>query len=251
MKIGKISGYGRIKATGKWYPYESLYLTNRIYIVHSGVAYFKNGAELCTFQPGYIYFIPSMNNFCPLADEGEIFDHSYVDFSVTSPIKQNGITALKIPDDEEMRTSIEVFSLIVKKKGLHRSERVPAFDELFSMFEDAVSYVFTRVMEFAGVEMTEDEVVSRALYMMNRRMNEKITVSDIAAYVYMSDDGFIRRFSKVMKMTPYSYLKKLRLTTAEGMIIDGETVSNAAAAVGYSDAPSLLHAISIEKRKNK
>ena len=81
-----------------------------------------------------------------------------------------------------------------------------------------------------GADFVFDETVTRALSIMNDRMNEDLTVSALAEEVYMSEDGFIRRFSRIMGATPYAYLKKLRLTTAAGMINDGESISTAALA---------------------
>ena len=67
----------------------------------------------------------------------------------------------------------------------------------------------------------------------------------------MSTDGFIKKFTRIVGVSPYSYMKKLKITSAKIMITEGSSTGEAATACGYADASSLLHAIANdEKDKN-
>ena len=244
MKIGKISSFGKLSSVGKWYTGEHLYPTNRIYFVHSGTARFGE----FVFEAGGVYFIPESPAFEPIAEGGEPFLHSYADFALISPIKYDKVIFMPSNIDREVSLALSAFILGCENKQNLKRERMPS-EEFYSFFTAALSLLVTRVAEYNGADFISDQTVVRALYIMNSRMHEEFTVSSLAEEVYMSEDGFIRRFSRIMGMTPYAYLKKLRLTTAEGMINDGESVLTAAHSVGYSDAASLLHAMAKEKRK--
>lgn len=252
MKIGKISGFGTLTSYGKWYGADTLYKTNRLYYVHSGKATYIEGGELKIIEEGKIYFIPETDDFTPFASDETPFVHSYVDFTLISPIKCKEILSVPFCEgvDDELMLAIRLILLACAKREELRSDRTSSRESFVKMFEEAVAYTVSRISEAHGADFVSDGVVARAISIMNGRMNENLSVRDIAEAVYMSEDGFIRRFSRVMGATPYAYLKKLRLVTAESMIFDGEAVADVAISVGYSDASALLHAISVERKKS-
>ncbi len=249
MKIGKIIAFGEVCAGEDWYLKKSLYPTNRIYFVKSGEASFRDGDGEVRFSSGNIYFIPEREDFSPTVSGDLPFVHCYVDFASVCPAKSDKIVSLPIGDDEELRLVLEIFCRAAADKERLKYNEPDSSGSMYALFVGAVEYLVTKFAEVGGAEFISDEAVMRAVCIMNKRMSEKLSVSDIAACVFMSSDGFIRRFSKLMGVTPYAYLKKLRLTAAEGMINDGESLSSVSKAVGYADCAALLHALSSERKK--
>ncbi len=249
MKIGQIVGFGKISVGEKWYVGDALYKTNRIYTVHSGYAgcYDKNGKTV--ISEGRIYFVPETVYFAPAVIGDTEFLHSYADFSLISPAKCDRIISMEPDGTEAMKLALDTFTLACRRRSAGVESDAADESDFFDMFRSSISYLVTRIADANGVDFISDSAVTQAISLMNRRMHEKLTVSDMAAYVYMCEDGFIRRFSRVMGLTPYAYLKRLRLTTAEGLINDGVSVADAACRVGYSDASALLHAFTKEKLK--
>ena len=74
-------------------------------------------------------------------------------------------------------------------------------------------------------------------------MGEKLTVNGIARECYMNSDSFIRRFFRVVGVTPHAYLKNIRLQAARCLRESGMSLAQIADEVGYSDASSLSHAL--------
>ena len=68
-------------------------------------------------------------------------------------------------------------------------------------------------------------------------------LADIAKSCYLTTEGFIRKFKRHVVETPYSYLKKLKLRTAQNMRQAGVNLKEIAEKCGYSDSFSLLHSI--------
>lgn len=246
MRIGKIIAFGKISVDEKWYSGDALYKTNRIYVAHSGSALCNDGGKT-VIAGGRIYFVPETIRFAPSVMGAEPFLHSYADFSLISPTKCDRIISLEADGSEEMRLAMRTFLLGCERKSCLEAGSSEAKDGFFGMFNAAIAYLVARIADANGADFISDRVVTRAISMMNERMNEKLTVTDLASYVYMCEDGFIRRFSRVMGMTPYAYLRRLRLSTAEGLMNDGKPVADAAERVGYSDASALMHAL---KKKN-
>ena len=83
---------------------------------------------------------------------------------------------------------------------------------------------------------------------MHKSIEADLSIREIAEKSFMSYYGFIRRFKNALGMTPYTYLKQLRIRTATALRNEGATLEEAAEKCGYSDATALLHAISNEKR---
>ena len=65
--------------------------------------------------------------------------------------------------------------------------------------------------------------------------------------MYMSTDGFIRKFKRYIGETPYSYIKKMKVRKAHVLRTEGATLDETALECGYSDSSALLHAISSVK----
>jgi transcriptional regulator GlxA family with amidase domain len=78
-------------------------------------------------------------------------------------------------------------------------------------------------------------------------MSDPITVEMLADKCNMNRDTFIRKFTKIMGITPYAYLKNLRLRTAKILKRNGLPLSEIASLTGYSDSTSLLHALNTHK----
>ena len=85
---------------------------------------------------------------------------------------------------------------------------------------------------------------------MHENLSTKISVSQLASNFNLTTEGFIKKFKKHIGVTPYSYLKNLRIRTALIMKKEGYLLSEIAEKCGYSDSSALLHAIANEDDKN-
>jgi transcriptional regulator GlxA family with amidase domain len=100
-----------------------------------------------------------------------------------------------------------------------------------------------KIAEKYNRESVKDKVILKALTLMHENLGKKQLISEIASECYLSTNGFIRRFKKEIGETPYSYLKKLKVRTAQNMRMSGATLDEIAEKCGYSDSSALLHAI--------
>lgn len=213
---------------------------NRLYYIHGGEGgYLKNGVHI-PFEAGRLYLIPGSANIYTYAPthEGRLV-HTFANFELLPPIISKDVLSVDSAEDPVYKTTLELFRAIAEKSTVNgvieEKER-----ELLS---GAVLYLAERTAAESNAKILDDNVVLHALEIMHLRFAEKIKISDVAAACYMSNDGFIRRFTRALGETPYVYLKKLRLRHAHFLCKSGATLDEAAERCGYSDASSLLHAI--------
>lgn len=75
--------------------------------------------------------------------------------------------------------------------------------------------------------------IARAIAYLASRLDETVTIEDMAAQVGMSRAVLHRRFKQATTMSPIQFMKSMRLNNAAMRIAGGMTVNEAAAEVGY------------------
>ena len=76
--------------------------------------------------------------------------------------------------------------------------------------------------------------IARAIEYVSSRLEEPVTIDDMAAQVGMSRATFHRKFKQATTMSPIQFVKSMRLNTAATRMAGGMNVSEAAMAVGYA-----------------
>jgi len=75
--------------------------------------------------------------------------------------------------------------------------------------------------------------IARAIEYLSSRLNEAVTIDDMAAQVGMSRAVLHRKFKQATTMSPIQFVKSMRLNNAAMKIIGGMNVNEAAMDVGY------------------
>ncbi|MBE6810235.1 MAG: helix-turn-helix transcriptional regulator [Ruminococcaceae bacterium] len=82
----------------------------------------------------------------------------------------------------------------------------------------------------------ETELFKRALEIMNERVAEQLSVSELAASLNMSVSSLKRLFDKYAGMSVHKYFLNLKIKTATLMLKGGMSVSETADTLGFSSA---------------
>ncbi len=75
--------------------------------------------------------------------------------------------------------------------------------------------------------------IARAIGYLSSRLNEAVSIEELAAQVSMSRAVFHRKFKQATTMSPIQFVKSMRLNSAAMKIAGGMNVNEAAMAVGY------------------
>jgi len=78
--------------------------------------------------------------------------------------------------------------------------------------------------------------IARTIDYLSARLNEPLTIEDLADHADMSRAVFHRRFKDATRMSPIQFVKSMRLNHAAMKIAEGKTVSEAAWDVGYQSS---------------
>ena len=221
---------------------------NRLLYINGGEGGYYLGAEKHSFKKGHLYLLPAYDDI-PTWSSYESYekrlDHTYVNFELVPPVVTKEVVELDPDSDPRIRAAISLLEAIAvpTKCKLYNLN-----DEELQYLKATVIYIIAKMIESGRLKTLGDEALVMALEKMHKGISGDISVREIAAECFISYEGFIRKFRKTMGMTPYAYLKQLRIRTAAALRADGATLEEAAERCGYSDSSSLLHAISNEKK---
>ncbi|MBE6596484.1 MAG: helix-turn-helix transcriptional regulator [Ruminococcaceae bacterium] len=248
--VGRIICYGSSRAPADSWHCKKHIGINRLYYIHSGVGGYTHGGREYPFVKGMLYFIPYTADFTPFCDSRDPIMHTYIDFELIPPIITSEVISLGADSSETIARAKDIFVLGARADERDARDISALYSDptLWELSRASIIYLVNQLVSANGIERITDRVVIKALEMMHLRMSERLSIKDMARDCYMSPDSFIRRFSRVVGITPHAYIRNLRLRSAQYLRESGMGLSQIANEVGYADAASLLHALkNIEK----
>ena len=75
--------------------------------------------------------------------------------------------------------------------------------------------------------------ISKAVDYVYQNIDQSISVEELAETVHMGSSNFHRKFKEIMHLSPLQYMKKIKLNTAQTLLSEGRSVSEAGYLVGY------------------
>ena len=247
METGKIFCYGSGAVPQKWVlnRYSGI---NRLYYIRDGMGTYTVGGRTRDFRKEMLYFIPYTARFSLYSNPECPLIHTYSDFELIPPVLCEDILEFSPHRDSLSEAALGVFCAGAARGGRDGDGRqnidsMKRNGELFGLCMKSITYLVSRIIEDNGVKSVSDEIVISVLEEMLEGLDRPFSLADTAAKHFIAEDSLIRRFKRVLGVTPYAYYKMLRSRTARYLIDDGMTLEEAAARVGYADASSLSHAI--------
>ncbi|MBQ4630050.1 MAG: helix-turn-helix transcriptional regulator [Clostridia bacterium] len=235
--------YGRSTMHTDWHIYPRVGI-NRLYYVHSGSACYICGNKRKTLTPGNIYIFPQNLEFGISMEESDSFDHTYFDFFCSPPLIFENEICIN-PEKYPLIKAVQEGLLAISEAYplntvLERNSYSDAIASSFSAFLDTIHNEYVLPANFS-------RKIGKVIEYIHLHFSENITVVELSKILFMEENAFIRKFKKHIGITPYQYIKKLRLNLAISMLrSEDSTLDEIASACGYSDACSLSHAIKNE-----
>ena len=226
----KIYYAGSCKAPYNWITSVSAGTNRLIYMTGGEGGYIKDGIKF-PFKKDCLYLIPGSAHYIPTYTSSEIYeerlDHVYANFEIVPPISTEDVLCIDYLDDEEMRVAVETFKVLGAQCALNHG--YPNLNKISqSYLRSTVKFLADKISEKYNFEGVQDKVILKALKIMHENLGKKQTISEIAEECYLSTNGFIRKFKKELGETPYSYLKELKVRTAQNMRLSGATLEEIA-----------------------
>lgn len=240
------------RAPAQWSMDHDRYL-QRIYYIRSGngCIVFDNGIRQA-FEPGKLYIMPAnMTYKCETSPENRI-DHIYFDYFSTPPIIAEAPLIYDVSEGSPLKKHIELMDRVLYDRTDPRNHNYicsgrmldtpdGSIQERFQLIGELLYTLLLLLSMIKPIPFTDDSAVIDTLDYITRHYSEKITLEMLADRAGLNKIYFIRRFKRVMSVTPYAYLRSYRLARAHELISCGETYAEAAKRVGYMNASSLYY----------
>ncbi len=248
---------GKGKVPRGWYRRKTVDI-QRLYFIKCGTGYIIDEKEgRIPFLANHIYLFPNNYKQEFFSDPDDPIDHIYVDFTTTPPIIDSKPLVYSAEDDQALTKMVELLdSLFVERSmipghivepptffGPVSNAKSGSYDEYKQLLFLLITSFLVALSHKKEIPFSNDKVISDALEFMRSHYSEKIDIEAVAKHVGYNVHHFIRRFHSIMGITPYSYLRNIRLTKARYLIAEGVTLAKAADQVGYESASSLSRAM--------
>ncbi len=224
----------------------------RLYYVRGGKGWMQRDDDsLFPFEPGNVYLIPSNLRQSFTTDPDNLLEHIYFDFYTSPPVIAPEPLVFPVEEDSALYALLDSIGKILtprcqpKPNNFGRITDAPAHsaDEYCQLCHSLLHTLLLLLSGIQEIPFTDDAVVTETLEFIRENFASSMTVAQLAERAGFEENYFIRRFKRVMGITPYTYLRMWRLIRAKELIYAGETVVRAAGLVGYENASSLSRAL--------
>ena len=204
---------------------------HRLYYVNAGSAHIRFGNHEYTLNAGKFYLFAPSSTYDRLSADN--FDYTHFSFYTTPALQSDKF--IEIPSNlSEIEKLIDVVNSTLDNGFVTRENGAWFLKIFLSIIEQHLTLPFI-----------EDDNIIKALDIINKKPYN-VTVKTLAKELHLSESYFIHLFTSTMNCSPMKYIRKVRLTDAEGLLKAGTPVSEVAEKCGYSSSTALWKAI----RKN-
>ena len=214
---------------------------NRIYYINGGDASYTDIDGTHKFKKGHLYFLPRNAAYTLTQNAENRLDHLFFDFICMPLLSDGKIFEIVAEEDAVIQDFIKLLKSLIKNSSYKSSRTTElVFTALFEYILDKIN---ASPVAFAPLQ---DSII----YMLEH-FDEPITVEQLANKAGYHPKYFIKLFTEAMRITPYKFLKDLRINKAAVLINSGYTIQQAANAVGFQHASSLSNAIKDYETKER
>lgn len=239
--VTTLLGAGRCTPSNASWQYVDTPETCRIYYIHSGRATFLHGEEKLPLTAGKLYFLPPRLPFCAVQSDIDPMNHTFFDFFLHPQVVSEEIVVLDCVEHPELSSLITAANCMLEERCIQHSDEARRKDSpLISCLET----ILNRITDLHALKTVDDPVILAALDLIAENYAASISVHSIAEQLGYCTDHFIRRFQKAMGVTPYQYMKSLKLHDARLLRQEGLTLREVAAKTGYGSDSTISRLLS-------
>ncbi len=235
---------------------------HRLYYIIGGKGrMIDEDGQVTRFEAGKIYLLPCNMSYSLESDPERPIEHIYFDFISIPPIVSKSPIIYDVEPGSALAGIVSTAAALLPKRStdrIVRPDRIPldygqipdavsgSSDELCQLIYSLFDTLLRLLQRERELPFLTDSVINESLELIKHSYSSRISVAEIAANAGFEVNHFIRRFKRVMGITPYAYLRNYRLLKARALISQGLTIAEAAERVGYENASSLSRAFRIK-----
>ena len=238
INVTALTAAGRCVAPLDWHT-DTTPRPYRLYYVLGGEAYFRTATREFMLETGKLYLFPSTLPFIIKQNADSRLEHLYYNF-----IMDTSIVALEplefSPEDHPLFPPLlELMEASVTEYRRGDSQNEELKGTVISLLESFLSLA----LSIKPHENSLDREILDAIEYIELHYSEDISVEMLAERAYLSTDHFIRRFKHAVGITPYSYVRNLRMSVVNELMQSGASLTKASGAVGFKHPSSCCRAL--------
>ena len=217
----KITAWGRTYNPQNWF-YDPLYLTNRIYYIIKGTAYYKDDTVL---HAGHMYIFKADEDFRVSQSPDDPVDHVFFDFM----LYQNSLSEPLM--DIDLRTGHDQ---LVRLFEMMAADFTAGVGTPWQIAEDYFELLFFHMRDIITMGTEYSPITAQAVRYINNADLSTFSVDDLADQINVSNAYLIRCFKKDLNITPHKYVSRLKSSIAIAQARRGVPVVEIAEKLGFS-----------------
>ena len=170
----------------------------------------------CYFSIFYIHIYEDLRNNISMFDQMLFpvqINASYLDELLIKRLHEiNPLINLKKYDPSSYDNPVNLMQSIVENTHVPISTQIETNGILFQLFSKFLLLAQQR-------DINKDTRILKVLHYIYKNIDSKISIKELSALCYMSDDHFIRLFKKELKTTPINYINKKKIEKAQLMLL--------------------------------
>ena len=223
-------------ASKYWYLSVDFEIQRLYYILGGTGGYYGSDHEKHAFRTGSVYLFPYNLRHRFYSESNDPIRHLFFDFLSTPPIIVTQPMELTADVNSHLQEALALACGILSART---SKQIVESQ----IGEPLLRILLTLMDEISPIPFNMDPVICKSLEIIQNQYAEPLSVRQLSDQAGFEENYFIRRFSKVMKQTPYAYLRNYRLMQARNLLGTGLSMEKTAERVGYASAVSLARAL--------
>lgn len=247
MKEITLLGYGHTICSPNWGMQAESAEFCRIYYVLDGRCRYQDANNDFILQRGHLYFLPQYVSYHLSQDLSDPF------FVLWQHVQVTGFCVRKIADITFEDNSAERH-ILSALEDLTRGALIEKIsDEPQNLPQQIATLlaVLISIVERNNLQLftSLDSHLAKVWEYMDTSEIGLITVGKMAAIANLERSYFSRLFHQQLGISPQQWLIKTRMAQAAHLLLEGRTISETAAMIGYADDKSFARAFSQVMRK--
>lgn len=240
--------YGYVTCPPEWAVKEKSAAFHRLYYITGGEGSIEYSGDTICLKENMIYLFPINQPYRALHNTEDPLQCLYFHITTIPPV----LNDLKVLDISSiLKNYLEVLINLVGEKqvsginnshtGDSSSQKQPA---LITHLLEGLLYLIDREQ---ALEIVRDKRLQKVLAYIHNNYCQDLKVRELARYVNLDYQYFVRYFKNSVGITPYQYLTNLRMDRAAFLLLDKIPVYQVAEKVGYHNSKAFSRAFKNNK----
>lgn len=197
----------------------------RMYYLTGGHAVYESGNEFLELKKNHLYCFPSRMPYRITQDPERRVECFYAHMDI-APYVLSNVQEINLEEYPVLKRLIEALSML----AVEEEERING-----ALQQKLTVTVIEYLVKGHFLE-TIDPKIGKGILYMQECIGQPVKLEEISKYCGYHPQYFIRLFKSCIGETPYQFMIRYRMKMAMTLLLEGETVAEAAEAVGYRES---------------